>query len=209
MDADIKDAVITVPAYFGMDQKGATKEAGEAAGLNVLMVMNEPTAAALAFALNQLGKQQTVFVFDLGGGTFDVTILSINGNEIDMVASDGDAELGGKDWDDELLEHCVNIFKEKYGSDPQDDPQSYQDCYDRVVRGKISLSTKPKANIQISNLGNRENVQVTREKFENPHDPSTATMQGPVRFGFKKSKYDLAGHRHNAPGRGLNVHAHG
>jgi len=149
MEGEIKDAVITVPAYFGMEQKGATKEAGELAGLNVLMIINEPTAAALAFGVNQLGKDQTVFVFDLGGGTFDVTILDIKGNEIDMVASDGDPELGGKDWDDVLVSYCSSQFREKYGKDPQDDPNSYQELYDRVLKGKISLSTRPKTIIKL------------------------------------------------------------
>ena len=166
MEVEVKDAVITVPAYFGMEQKWATKEAGELAGLNVLMIINEPTAAALAFAVNQHGKQQTVFVFDLGGGTFDVTILDIKGNELNMVASDGDPELGGKDWDDELVSYCSSQFKEKYGKDPQDDLQSHQECYDRVVKAKISLSKKPKAVIQVSHEGNRENVEMTRENFE-------------------------------------------
>ena len=165
-DVEVKDAVITVPAYFGMEQKGATKEAGELAGLNVLMIINEPTAAALAFGINKFVKDQTVFVFDLGGGTFDVTILDIKGNEIHMVASDGDPELGGKDWDDILVSNCSKLFKEKHEEDPQDDPSSYQELYDRVLRAKISLSKKPKANITISHAGNRENVEMPREKFE-------------------------------------------
>ncbi len=162
----IKDAVITVPAYFGMDQKSATKDAGELAGLNVLMIMNEPTAAALAFGINKIGKDQTVFVFDLGGGTFDVTILKIKKNEINMVASDGCPELGGKDWDDVLINYCSSTFKEKYGEDPQDDPSSYQELYERVLKAKISLSKLPKAQIQISHIGKRENIEITREKFE-------------------------------------------
>jgi molecular chaperone DnaK len=166
MEGEVKDAVITVPAYFGMEQKGATKDAGELAGLNVLMIINEPTAAALAFGINRLGKDQTVFVFDLGGGTFDVTILDIKGNEINMVASDGDPELGGKDWDDTLLTHCSNQFKEKYGKDPQDDPNSYQELYDRVLKGKITLSTRPKTIVQVSHEGNREKLEITREDFE-------------------------------------------
>jgi len=166
MEVEVRDAVITVPAYFGMEQRGATKEAGELAGLNVLMIINEPTAAALAFGINKLGKDQTVFVFDLGGGTFDVTILNIKGNEINMVASDGDPELGGKDWDDALLIHCSNQFKEKYGKDPQDDLYSCQELYDRVLQGKISLSTRPKTVIQVSHEGDRENVEVKREDFE-------------------------------------------
>lgn len=166
MEAEVKDAVITVPAYFGMTKKGATKEAGQIAGLNVLMIIDEPTAAALAYGINKRGKDQTVFVFDLGGGTFDVTILEIKGNEINMIASDGDPELGGKDWDDLLTKHCSCIFKEKYGNDPHDDPQSYQEFYARVVRAKITLSTKQKQPIQVSHAGNRENVEMTREKFE-------------------------------------------
>lgn len=166
LDVVVKDAVITVPAYFGMEQKGATKEAGELAGLNVLMIMNEPTAAALAFGINKMGKDQTVFVFDLGGGTFDVTILEIKGKEINMIASDGSPELGGKDWDDALLEFCSNAFKAKHGEDPQDDPNSYQELYERVLKAKISLSKFPKAQIQISHMGKRENIEITREKFE-------------------------------------------
>jgi len=166
LNIEVTDAVITVPAYFGMEQRGATKEAGELAGLNVLMIMNEPTAAALAYALNKLGKDQTVFVFDLGGGTFDVTILDIRGNSINMVASDGNPELGGKDWDDVLIDHCSKIFKEKHGSDPQDDLDSYQELYDRALKGKISLSKLPKAQILVSHDGRRENVEVTRDKFE-------------------------------------------
>ncbi len=93
-DGEIKDAVISVPAYFSMEQRGATKEAGELAGLNVLHIINEPTAAALAFGINQIGTDSTVFVFDLGGGTFDVTILEIKGNEIKMTASHGDPDFG-------------------------------------------------------------------------------------------------------------------
>jgi molecular chaperone DnaK len=166
IEAEVKDAVITVPAYFGMAQKGATKEAGELAGLNVLMIIDEPTAAALAYGINKRGKDQTVFVFDLGGGTFDVTILEIKGNEINMKASDGDPELGGKNWDDLLTSHCSCLFKEKYGNDPQDDPNSYQGFYDRVVKAKISLSIKPKAMIQVSHAGNSENMEMLREKFE-------------------------------------------
>ncbi len=165
-EVTVKDVVITVPAYFGMEQKGATKEAGELAGLNVLMIMNEPTAAALAFGINKMGKDQTVFVFDLGGGTFDVTILEIKGNEINMIASDGSPELGGKDWDDVLVSCCSTAFKEKYGEDPQDDSTSYQELYDRVLKAKISLSKLPKAKIQVSHIGKRENMEITREQFE-------------------------------------------
>jgi actin-like ATPase involved in cell morphogenesis/DnaJ-domain-containing protein 1 len=166
LDVEVKDAVITVPSYFGMEQKGATKEAGIMAGLNVLSLINEPTAAALAFGINKVGKAQMVFVFDLGGETFDVTILEIKGNEINMVASDGSPELGGKNWDDSLVDHCSAVFKEKHGEDPQDDPNSFQELYERVLKAKISLSKLPKAVISISHNDKRENVEVTREAFE-------------------------------------------
>jgi molecular chaperone DnaK len=166
LDIEVKDAVITVPAYFGMEQKGATKQAGEIAGLNVLHILNEPTAAALAFGLNNLGKDKTVFVFDLGGGTFDVTILQIKGTAIDMVASDGNARLGGKDWDDLLVSHCSQIFKDSHGMDPQDDPHSSQELYERVLKAKISMSLKPKVMVPVSHDGKNINVELTREKFE-------------------------------------------
>src|SRR3989304_7711901 len=166
LDIEVKDVVITVPAYFGMEQRGATKEAGEIAGLNVLNIVNEPTAAALAFGINNLGKDQTVFVFDLGGGTFDATILQITGNSIDMLASDGNARLGGKDWDDLLVKYCSEIFKNKHGSDPQDDSNSYQELYDRVLKTKISLSKMSKSVIPVSHEGKTEKVEVSREKFE-------------------------------------------
>jgi len=166
LDIEVKDAVIAVPAYFGMPQRGATGEAGKIAGLNVLHIVNEPTAAALTFGINNLGKDQTVFVFDLGGGTFDVTILQIKGTSIDMIASDGNARLGGKDWDDLLVDYCSNSFKEKYGKDPRDDADSYQELYERVLKGKISLSKLPKTVIAVSHEGNKLNVELTREKFE-------------------------------------------
>ena len=166
MDAEIKDAVITVPSHFGMEQREATKEAGELAGLNVLSLINESTAAALAFGINRLGEDQTVFVFDLGGGTFDVTILDIKRNEINIVACDGSPRLGGKDWDDVLVRHCSNVFKEKHGIDPLDDPNSYQELYDRVLKGKLSLSARPKTVIMVRHEGNRETVEISRAEFE-------------------------------------------
>lgn len=166
LDIEVKDAVITVPAYFGMEQRGATKQAGKIAGLNVLYVVNEPTAAALAFGINNLGKDQTVFVFDLGGGTFDVTILQIKGHSIDMLTSDGNARLGGKEWDDLLVSYCSQLFKDKYGKDPQDDSDYFQELYERVLKAKITLSRLPKAVIPLNFEGNKMNVEVTREKFE-------------------------------------------
>ena len=165
-EVEVKDVVITVPAYFGMQQKSATKEAGELAGFNILMILNEPTAAALAYTLNRRRENQTVFVFDLGGGTFDITILEINGNEINMLASDGNSDLGGKNWDDAIVEYCSSIFIDRYGEDPRDNPVSYQYLYEQVVGSKIALSDATITTIPVFHNGKTEMVEITRERFE-------------------------------------------
>ena len=109
----ITDAVITVPAYFNDAQRQATKEAGEIAGLNVLRIVNEPTAAALAYGLDKGDKEQTILVFDLGGGTFDVSLLEIGEGVVEVKATNGDNHLGGDDWDQALVDHLVKIFQAK------------------------------------------------------------------------------------------------
>ena len=108
---DITDAVITVPAYFNDAQRQATKEAGQIAGLNVLRIVNEPTAAALAYGLDKGQKEQTILVFDLGGGTFDVSLLEIGEGVVEVRATSGDNHLGGDDWDDRIVEWLVDKFK--------------------------------------------------------------------------------------------------
>ena len=108
---DITDAVITVPAYFNDAQRQATKEAGQIAGLNVLRIVNEPTAAALAYGLDKGEKEQTILVFDLGGGTFDVSLLEIGEGVVEVRATSGDNHLGGDDWDDRIVEWLVDKFK--------------------------------------------------------------------------------------------------
>jgi len=163
---EIHDAVITVPAYFNSAQRGATTEAGQIAGFNVLSIINEPTAAAIAYGLERLGGDRRLMVFDLGGGTFDVTLMAIKGTRFETLASDGNAELGGKDWDDRLLNHVAEQFVDKYGADPRDEPQPYQELYERCLYAKISLSSKPRAIIPINYRGHRLIVKVTREEFE-------------------------------------------
>ncbi|MEL6349171.1 MAG: Hsp70 family protein [Myxococcota bacterium] len=163
---EITDAVITVPAYFNSAQRGATTEAGQIAGLNVLSIINEPTAAAIAYGLERIGGNRKLMVFDLGGGTFDVTLMEIQGTRFQTIASDGNAELGGKDWDDRLLNHVAEQFVEKYGHDPRDEPQPYQELYERCLYAKISLSSKPRAIIPINYRGNRLIVKVTDQEFE-------------------------------------------
>jgi molecular chaperone DnaK len=162
----VRDAVITVPAYFNSAQRGATAEAGAIAGLNVLSIINEPTAAAIAYGIERLGGERTILVFDLGGGTFDVTLMQIKGVSFRTVASDGNAELGGKDWDDRLLNHVAEQFIQAFGADPRDDPQPYQELYERCLSAKISLSSKPRAVVPVNFRGHRMVVEVSREQFE-------------------------------------------
>jgi molecular chaperone DnaK len=163
---EVKDAVITVPAYFNSSQRGATQEAGTLAGLNVLSIINEPTAAAIAYGVERLGGDRNLLVFDLGGGTFDVTVMEIRGTSLRTVATDGNAELGGKDWDDRLLNHVAEQFVHKFGLDPRDEPQPYQELYERCLAAKISLSSKPRAVVPVNFRGHRTVVAVTREEFE-------------------------------------------
>lgn len=162
----IRDAVITVPAYFQSPQREATREAGTIAGLNVLSIINEPTAAAISYGIERLGGHRRVLVFDLGGGTFDVTVMEIKGISFRTLASDGNAELGGKDWDDRLLNHVADKFADRFDLDPRDDPQPYQELYERCLSAKIALSTKPKALIPVNFRGHRMVVTVTRQEFE-------------------------------------------
>ena len=162
----VEDAVITVPAYFNSAQRDATHEAGVLAGLNVLQVINEPTAAAIAYGIEAVGGFRRVLVFDLGGGTFDVTLMEIDGISFRTLQSDGNAELGGKDWDDRLVNHVADVFYERFGADPRDDLHSYQELYERCLAAKIALSTLPRAAINVNYRGKRMVVRVTREEFE-------------------------------------------
>jgi len=122
----VTDAVITVPAYFDDAQRQATKEAGEIAGLNVLRIINEPTAAALAYGLDKSDKEQTILVFDLGGGTFDVSLLEIGDGVVEVKATNGDNNLGGDDWDQALVDHLVKTFGSANGIDLTKDKMAMQ-----------------------------------------------------------------------------------
>jgi len=162
----VDQAVITVPAYFNDLQRRATMRAGELAGLKVLKLINEPTAAAFAYGLNNAGKDIRVLVYDLGGGTFDVTLVDIEGKDINVVATDGDDRLGGKDWDDRLIDHVAEAFREKHGVDPLEDIASYHDLRQKCVSAKISLTRRPKVNI-FHDYGSKVlRLAVTRETFE-------------------------------------------
>src|ERR1043166_7420472 len=162
----ITDAVITVPAYFNDAERTATLHAGQLAGLNVLQVINEPTAAALAYGLDKLDSDQTVFVFDLGGGTFDVTIMRIENHHIRMLASNGDHRLGGKDWDDVIVNWVADEFDKLHGENPLLDLQSYQDLYNRALAAKVQLSSRAATTLVHNYNGKSIKLELTREDFE-------------------------------------------
>ncbi|MFL6515785.1 MAG: Hsp70 family protein [Chthoniobacterales bacterium] len=162
----VTDVVITVPAYFNDAERTATITAGQLAGLNVLRIINEPTAAALAYGLDKLDEKQTVFVFDLGGGTFDVTIMRIDDHKLDIIATNGDHRLGGKDWDDVIVNCVAEEFDRVHGENPLLDLQSYQDLQTRSVAAKIQLSNRPQAAVVHQHHGKTVKVDLAREEFE-------------------------------------------
>ena len=146
---DITDAVITVPAYFNDAQRQATKEAGQIAGLNVLRIVNEPTAAALAYGLDKGSKEQTILVFDLGGGTFDVSLLEIGDGVVEVRATSGDNHLGGDDWDDRIVEWLVDKFKASAGIDLTKDKMAMQRLREAAEKAKIELSSGQSTSINL------------------------------------------------------------
>ncbi|MBN9645197.1 molecular chaperone DnaK [Corynebacterium mendelii] len=146
---DVTDAVITVPAYFEDAQRQATKEAGQIAGLNVLRIVNEPTAAALAYGLEKGDKEQTILVFDLGGGTFDVSLLEIGDGVVEVVATSGDNELGGDDWDQRVVDWLVEKFKSQHSIDLTKDKMALQRLREAAEKAKIELSSSQQASINL------------------------------------------------------------
>lgn len=146
---DVTDAVITVPAYFNDAQRQATKDAGQIAGLNVLRIVNEPTAAALAYGLEKGDKEQTILVFDLGGGTFDVSLLEIGDGVVEVRATSGDNRLGGDDWDQRIVDWLVEKFKSSHGIDLTKDKMALQRLREAAEKAKIELSSSQQASINL------------------------------------------------------------
>ncbi|MCI1255317.1 MAG: molecular chaperone DnaK [Corynebacterium provencense] len=146
---DVTDAVITVPAYFNDAQRQATKDAGQIAGLNVLRIVNEPTAAALAYGLEKGDKEQTILVFDLGGGTFDVSLLEIGDGVVEVRATSGDNKLGGDDWDQRIVDWLVDKFKSAHGVDLSKDKMALQRLREAAEKAKIELSSSQQASINL------------------------------------------------------------
>jgi len=162
----IDSAVITVPAYFTHKERTATIEAGKRAGLDVIAIINEPTAAAFAYGLNEKKREQTVLIYDLGGGTFDVTLARINQDEITILGSDGDHELGGKDWDDCIARFLASEFFEKYGVDLSEDPEMVASLLVIAENVKKQLTAKDTVSVSITYQDVRGTIEITEEIFE-------------------------------------------
>ena len=168
---DVEKAVITVPAYFNDKQRQATKNAGQIAGLDVERIVNEPTAASMAYGLDD-ESDQTVLVYDLGGGTFDVSVLELGGGVYDVVATNGDNDLGGDDWDDAIIDHLATEFKNDHGIDLREDRQALQRLKEAAEEAKIELSSRKEAKINLPFITATDSgpvhleTSITRATFE-------------------------------------------
>lgn len=186
---NVTDAVITVPAYFNDSQRQATKDAGVIAGLNVLRIINEPTAAAIAYGLDKKGEKN-VLIFDCGGGTFDVSLLTIEDGVFEVKATAGDTHLGGEDFDSRLVEYFCDEFKKKYKKDLRDNKKSLRRLRTSCERAKRTLSSSSTAVIECDSLyeGIDFNSSITRARFENICDDLFRKTMSPVEQALKDSK---------------------
>jgi molecular chaperone DnaK len=188
----VTDAVITVPAYFSDAERTATKEAGEVAGLNVLRIVNEPTAAALAYGLDKGEKEQTILVFDLGGGTFDVSLLEIGDGVIEVKATSGDNKLGGDDWDQRVVEHLVKQFQlSNNGIDLSGDKMAMQRLREAAEKAKIELSASQSTGINLPYITASPegplhlDVTLTRAEFQRMTQDLLDRCKGPFQQAIK------------------------
>ncbi|HEU4710274.1 MAG TPA: Hsp70 family protein [Pyrinomonadaceae bacterium] len=166
LNREVRKAVITVPAYFHDGPRVATKQAAEDAGLNVVQIINEPTAAAVAYGLRQGDHEETVLVYDLGGGTFDITLVRISPETLEVIGTDGNHTLGGKDWDDRLLDFLCSEFQQRQGVNPLDDPFTFQELLIRAEQAKKTLSERLTTTVPINCQGRMDRIEVTRAQFE-------------------------------------------
>jgi molecular chaperone DnaK len=189
----VKEAVITVPAYFNDSQRQATKDAGKIAGLEVLRIINEPTAAALAYGLDKKG-QETVLVFDLGGGTFDVSLLDVGDGVVEVRSTSGDGHLGGDDFDKRIVDWLADQFKNDNGIDLRQDPQALQRLFEAAERAKIDLSSTTQTQINLPFItadasGPKHlNTTLTRAKFEQLVADLIERCRGPVEQALADAK---------------------
>lgn len=166
LDTEVNDVVITCPAYFGTAERTATKNAGIIAGLNVLEVISEPTAAALYYGCAREQEEKTILVFDLGGGTFDVTIMNISSEKIEVICSDGNHELGGKDWDEAVMRYLAEEFISQTGFDGEFDEYAQQDMRLKAEKAKQQLTSRDQVPVMLDAAGLRARINLTREKFD-------------------------------------------
>ncbi|MBI2102483.1 molecular chaperone DnaK [Candidatus Woesearchaeota archaeon] len=194
----VKNAVITVPAYFNDAQRQATKNAGDIAGLNVLRIINEPTAASLAYGLDKLEKEQTILVFDFGGGTFDVSILELGDGIFEVKSTSGDNMLGGDDVDELIMDHLITIFKRSTGIDLRRDATAVQRLKEAAEKAKIELSTKTKVEISIPFITADQNgpkhikEELTRAKFEELIADILKRLETPVKNALRDAGLSAA-----------------
>jgi endoplasmic reticulum chaperone BiP len=193
----IANAVVTVPAYFNDAQRQATKDSGTISSLNVMRIINEPTAAAIAYGLDKKGGEKNILVFDLGGGTFDVTVLTIDNGVFEVVATNGDTHLGGEDFDQRVMEYMMKIFKRKHKKDMSKDKRSIQKLRREVERAKRALSSTSSARVEIESLfdGVDFSETLTRARFEELNMDLFKKTLGPVKkvmedSSFKKTQID-------------------
>ncbi|CAD6185041.1 unnamed protein product [Caenorhabditis auriculariae] len=165
---EVKHAVVTVPAYFNDAQRQATKDAGTIAGLNVVRIINEPTAAAIAYGLDKKEGERNILVFDLGGGTFDVSMLTIDNGVFEVLATNGDTHLGGEDFDQRVMEYFIKLYKKKTGKDMRKDNRAVQKLRREVEKAKRALSTQHQTKVEVESLFDGEDFSetLTRAKFE-------------------------------------------
>jgi len=165
---NVTRAVVTVPAYFNDAQRAATKDAGTIAGLEVIRIINEPTAAAIAYGMDKKEGEKNVLVFDLGGGTFDVSLLTIDNGVFEVVATNGDTHLGGEDFDARVMDYFIKVFKKKSGHDIRKDDRAIQKLRREVEKAKRALSTAHQTKLEIESLydGQDFSETLTRAKFE-------------------------------------------
>ena len=190
LGGEVVDAVVTVPAYFNDAQRQATKDAGRIAGLNVMRIINEPTAAALAYGLDE-GETGTLAVFDLGGGTFDVSVLRVGQGVFEVLSTHGDTYLGGEDFDELIVNHLADGFLEEHGIDPRQDPMALQRLKEASERAKQELSSSEETDINLPFIAADESGPkhltrvITREELETLVEPLIARLELPVRAALE------------------------
>jgi len=169
LGGEVKDAIVTVPAYFNDSQRQATKDAGKIAGINVLRIINEPTAAAVAYGIDKKFKtERNVLIFDLGGGTFDVSILSLEEGLFEVKSTNGHTHLGGEDFDNRVVDYCCTEFRRKYNLNLKENPKALRRLRHQCEKAKRSLSSSTQATIDVDSImdGQDLNIVLTRAKFE-------------------------------------------